>query len=39
VDAVIAQPEADLNAGDLPAIESVPAKDGSEEETSGNDGT
>ncbi|MDX2428122.1 MAG: preprotein translocase subunit SecG [Xanthomonadales bacterium] len=39
VDAVIAQPEADLNAGDLPAIESVPAKDGSEEETSGNNGT
>jgi preprotein translocase subunit SecG len=39
VEAVIAQPEADLNAGDLPAIESVPAKDGSEEETSGNNGT
>jgi len=39
VDAVIAQPEADLNTGDLPAIESEPAKDGSEEETSGNNGT
>ena len=39
VDAVIAQPEADVDAGDVPAIESAPAKDGSEEETSGNNGT
>jgi len=43
VEAVIAQPEADLNAGDLPVIEpgqeSVPASEGSEEESSGNNGT
>ena len=39
VDAVIAQPEADLDAGDMPVIDSAPANDGSEEETSGNNGT
>ena len=43
VESVIAQPEADLNAGDVPVIESdpdsVPASNGSEEETSGNNGT
>ena len=43
METVIAQPEAELNAGDMPAIESdpesVPASDGSEEDTSGNDGT
>jgi preprotein translocase subunit SecG len=43
IDSVIVQPEADLNAGDLPAIEpgqeSVPVSEGSEEESSGNNGT
>ena len=40
---VIAQPEAETSAGDLPVIdsesESVPATDGSDDDTSGNDGT
>ena len=43
IDAVIAQPEADLNAGDVPTIESdfesVPANDGTDDDTTGNDGT
>jgi len=43
IDAVIAQPEADLNAGDMPVIESdfesVPANDGTDDDTTGNDGT
>jgi len=43
MDAVIANPEAELNAGDMPAIESdpesVPANDGSDDDTTGNDGT
>ena len=43
MDTVIAQPEAELNAGDMPAIESdpesVPANDGSDDDTNGNDGT
>ena len=43
IDAVIAQPEAENNAGDLPVIESgsetVPSKDGSVDDTNGNDGT
>ncbi len=39
VESVIAQPEADVNAGDVPAIESdAPANDGSEEDASGKDG-
>jgi len=42
METVIAQPEAELNAGDMPAIEakpeSVPSSDGSEEDTSGDDG-
>ncbi len=43
MESVIAQPGAELNAGDMPAIESdqesEPATDGSGEENSGNDGT
>ena len=43
MESVIAQPEEELDAGDLPAIESepesVPASDGSEKDTSGRDGT
>lgn len=43
MESVIAQPESDLDAGDMPAIESdpvaVPPSDGSEDETSGDDGT
>ncbi len=43
MDTVIAQPEADLNAGDMPVIESdfesVPANDGTDDDTTGNDGT
>ncbi|MGB5486646.1 MAG: preprotein translocase subunit SecG [Lysobacterales bacterium] len=43
IESVIAQPEAELNAGDMPAIESesesVPASDGSEKDSSGNGGT
>jgi len=43
MDAVIAQPEADLNAGDLPVIEvdteSLPSNDGSDEDSTGDDGT
>jgi preprotein translocase subunit SecG len=42
METVIAQPGAEPNAGDMPAIEakpeSVPPSDGSEEDTSGNDG-
>ncbi|HEY5775937.1 MAG TPA: preprotein translocase subunit SecG [Xanthomonadales bacterium] len=42
METVIAQPEAELNAGDMPAIEatpeSVPPSDGSEDDTSGDDG-
>jgi preprotein translocase subunit SecG len=42
MDAVIAQPEADVNAGDMPAIESdpesAPVSEVSEEDTSGKDG-
>lgn len=43
METVIAQPEAEPNTGDMPAIEpgpeSAPASDGSEKDTSGNDGT
>ena len=43
MDAVIAQPEAELNTGDLPVIEvdteSLPANDGSDDGTTGDDGT
>ena len=43
MDAVIAQPEAELNTGDLPVIEadtgSLPATDGSDDGTTGDDGT
>ncbi len=43
MDAVIAQPEAELNAGDIPVVESdfesVPANDGTDDDTTGNDGT
>ena len=43
MESVIAQPEVEPNAGDLPVIESdfesVPASDGSDEDASGNDGT
>ena len=43
METVIAQPEADVSAGDLPAIESdldsAPVNEGSEEESSGKDGT
>ena len=43
IDAVIAQPEADLNAGDMPVVESdfesVPANDGTDDDTTGDDGT
>jgi len=43
METVIGQPEADVNAGDMPAIESdlepAPVNDGSEEDTSGKDGT
>ena len=43
LETVIAQPEAETSAGDLPVIdsesESVPTKDGSGDDTSGNDGT
>jgi len=43
VDTVIMQSETELNAGDMPAIEaeseSVPASDGSEDKTTGKDGT
>lgn len=42
VESVIAQPEAEVNTGDLPAVESdlesAPAKGGSEEDASGKDG-
>jgi preprotein translocase subunit SecG len=42
METVIAQPEAEVSTGDLPAVESdlesAPAKDGSEEDTSGKDG-
>ena len=42
METVIAQPEVDLNAGDIPAIESdlesAPVSDGSEEDASGKDG-
>ena len=42
MDAVIAQPDADVNAGDMPAIESdpesAPVSEVSEEDTSGKDG-
>ncbi len=42
MESVIAQPESDLEAGDLPAIESgseaAPASDGAEKDTSGKDG-
>ena len=43
MDDVIAQPEAETTTGDLPVIESefesVPPKDGSGDDTNGNDGT
>jgi preprotein translocase subunit SecG len=43
LETVIAQPEAETSAGDLPVIdsesESVPETDGSGDDTSGNDGT
>ncbi len=43
IEAVIAQPEAELDAGDMPAIESdsesAPASDGTDEDTTGGDGT
>jgi preprotein translocase subunit SecG len=43
VDAVIAQPAAEVSAGDLPVIESgaesVPVSDGSDEDPSGGDGS
>jgi len=43
MDDVIAQPEAELNTGDLPVIEvdteSLPATDGSDDGTTGDDGT
>jgi preprotein translocase subunit SecG len=43
IDAVIAQPEAELNAGDMPTVESdfesVPANDGTDDDTTGNGGT
>jgi len=43
MESVIAQPEVEPNAGDVPVIESefesVPASDGSDEDTSGKDGT
>ena len=43
MDAVIAQPEAELNTGDMPVIEveteSLPANDGSDDGTTGDDGT
>jgi preprotein translocase subunit SecG len=43
MESVIVQPGTDVNAGDMPAIESdqalEPATDGSEEEKSGSDGT
>ena len=40
METVIAQPESELDAGDLPAIdpEAVPPGDGSDKESSGNDG-
>ena len=43
MDAVIAQPEAEINAGDLPVIEadteSLPSNDGSDDDSTGDDGT
>jgi preprotein translocase subunit SecG len=43
METVIAQPEAEVNTGDMPAIEAdlepAPASDGADEETSGKDGT
>ena len=43
MDAVIAQPEAEPNAGDVPVIEvdneSLPANDGSDDGSAGDDGT
>ena len=43
IETVIAQPGAETNTGDLPVIESdfesVPPKDGSGDDTNGNDGT
>ena len=43
MDAVIAQPEAELTTGDMPVIEveteSLPANDGSDDGTTGDDGT
>jgi hypothetical protein len=43
MDAVIAQPEAELNAGDVPVIEveteSLPSNDGSDDDSTGDDGT
>jgi len=43
IEAVIAQPETELNTGDMPAIESgsesVPANDGTDKDTTGGDGT